>query len=137
MRFSILREPALLVRQLCAPYSYGCRLSSSNVWRSGSAALFLCQQGRGPCHGHRWSPYSHVKPGTQEGAAERVDVAPRAAINRRTKDIGQLFGRQITICKPAVECSQYLSRFSSAVEQRFCKPKVGSSILSTGTSKTL
>jgi hypothetical protein len=24
-------------------------------------------------------------------------------------------------------------RFSSAVEQRFCKPKVGSSILSTGT----
>jgi hypothetical protein len=25
-------------------------------------------------------------------------------------------------------------RFSSAVEQRFCKPKVGSSILSTGTS---
>jgi hypothetical protein len=26
------------------------------------------------------------------------------------------------------------SRFSSAVEQRFCKPKVGSSILSTGTS---
>jgi hypothetical protein len=30
---------------------------------------------------------------------------------------------------------QRLSRFSSAVEQRFCKPKVGSSILSTGTSK--
>src|SRR4030088_1954086 len=27
-------------------------------------------------------------------------------------------------------------RFSSAVEQRFCKPKVGSSILSTGTSET-
>jgi hypothetical protein len=26
---------------------------------------------------------------------------------------------------------------SSAIEQRFCKPKVGSSILSTGTSKTL
>src|SRR5712691_9781449 len=93
--------------------------------------------GRGPCHGHRWSPYSHVKPGTQEGAAERVDVAPRAAINRRPKDIGQLFGRQITICKPAValeKYSQYLSRFSSAVEQRFCKPKVGSSILSTGTT---
>src|SRR5712691_3972903 len=33
-----------------------------------------------------------VMPGTQEEAAERVDVAPRAAINRRTKDIGQLFG---------------------------------------------
>ena len=84
-----------------------------------------------------WSLYSHVMPGTQEEAAERVDVAPRAAINRRTKDIGQPFGRQITICKPAVElekCSQYLSRFSSAVEQRFCKPKVGSSILSTGTT---
>jgi len=31
-------------------------------------------------------------PGTQEEAAERVDVAPRAAINRRTKDIGQPFG---------------------------------------------
>ena len=77
-------------------------------------------------------------PGTQEEAAERVDVAPKAAINRRTRDIGQLFGRQITICRPAVElekCSQYLSRFSSAVEQRFCKPKVGSSILSTGTSE--
>src|ERR1700720_1857036 len=28
---------------------------------------------------------------------------------------------------------QCVSRFSSAVEQRFCKPKVGSSILSTGT----
>jgi hypothetical protein len=28
-------------------------------------------------------------------------------------------------------------RFSSAVEQRFCKPKVGSSILSTGTSEPL
>ena len=27
-----------------------------------------------------------------------------------------------------------IRRFSSAVEQRFCKPKVGSSILSTGTS---
>jgi hypothetical protein len=27
-------------------------------------------------------------------------------------------------------------RFSSAVEQRFCKPKVGSSILSTGTNET-
>ena len=27
-------------------------------------------------------------------------------------------------------------RFSSAVEQRFCKPKVGSSILSTGTIKS-
>jgi hypothetical protein len=81
------------------------------------------------------SPYGHVMPRTQEEAAERVDVAPRAAINRRTKDIGQPFGG-----KPAVElekCSQYLSRFSSAVEQRFCKPKVGSSILSTGTSKTL
>jgi hypothetical protein len=80
-----------------------------------------------------WSLYSHVMPGAQEEAAERVDVAPRAAINRRTKDIGQPFGG-----KPAVElekCSQYLSRFSSAVEQRFCKPKVGSSILSTGTSK--
>ena len=29
-----------------------------------------------------------------------------------------------------------IRRFSSAVEQRFCKPKVGSSILSTGTTKT-
>jgi hypothetical protein len=30
--------------------------------------------------------------------------------------------------------SPSIRRFSSAVEQRFCKPKVGSSILSTGTS---
>src|SRR5579871_2195484 len=33
-----------------------------------------------------------------------------------------------------VDSSSPICRFSSAVEQRFCKPKVGSSILSTGTS---
>jgi hypothetical protein len=32
--------------------------------------------------------YSHVMPGMQEDAAERIDVAPQAAINRRTKTIG-------------------------------------------------
>ena len=32
-------------------------------------------------------------------------------------------------------CNHLVCRFSSAVEQRFCKPKVGSSILSTGTSQ--
>jgi len=32
--------------------------------------------------------YSHVLLGTQEEAAERVDAALRAAINRRSKDIG-------------------------------------------------
>jgi integrase len=32
--------------------------------------------------------YSHVLPGMQEDAAERVDVALQAAINRRSKDIG-------------------------------------------------
>jgi integrase len=32
--------------------------------------------------------YSHVMPGMQEDAAERVDAALRAAINRRPKDIG-------------------------------------------------
>src|SRR6267154_5050454 len=79
-----------------------------------------------------WSLYSHVMPGTQEEAAERVDAAPRAAINRRTKDIGQPFGGKTS--RRIRKCSQYLSRFSSAVEQRFCKPKVGSSILSTGTN---
>jgi hypothetical protein len=85
---------------------------------------------------HRWSLYRHVKPGTQEEAAERVDVAPRAAINRRPEDIGQPFGGkpQSANQPPEPENAQYLSRFSSAVEQRFCKPKVGSSILSTGTS---
>jgi hypothetical protein len=35
---------------------------------------------------------------------------------------------------PKSEALNVFSRFSSAVEQRFCKPKVGSSILSTGTS---
>lgn len=30
--------------------------------------------------------------------------------------------------------THFIRRFSSAVEQRFCKPKVGSSILSTGTT---
>jgi hypothetical protein len=39
-----------------------------------------------------------------------------------------------TSSKTIIENYQCLSRFSSAVEQRFCKPKVGSSILSTGTS---
>src|ERR1700687_4873746 len=33
-----------------------------------------------------------------------------------------------------LDAIQSVSRFSSAVEQRFCKPKVGSSILSTGTT---
>jgi hypothetical protein len=31
----------------------------------------------------------------------------------------------------------FVGRFSSAVEQRFCKPKVGSSILSTGTTSSM
>ena len=35
------------------------------------------------------------------------------------------------LCWPAIASSR---RHSSAVEQRFCKPKVGSSILSAGTS---
>jgi hypothetical protein len=34
----------------------------------------------------------------------------------------------------AMHWSPPIRRFSSAVEQRFCKPKVGSSILSTGTT---
>jgi len=33
-------------------------------------------------------PYSRVLAGMQEEAAERVDAALRAAINRRSKDIG-------------------------------------------------
>jgi hypothetical protein len=66
-------------------------------------------------------------PGTQEEAAERVDVAPPAAINRRTKDIGQPFGgKSQSADQPSKleKCSQYLSRFSSAVEQRFCNSLV-------------
>jgi hypothetical protein len=53
---------------------------------------------------------------------------------------------RLQMCAPAVHasvrnrgnlsfCNKTIRRFSSAVEQRFCKPKVGSSILSTGTSK--
>src|ERR1700740_3608934 len=46
----------------------------------------------------------------------------------------------MTVAKPQLSrflnTIQRVSRFSSAVEQRFCKPKVGSSILSTGTSET-
>jgi hypothetical protein len=47
------------------------------------------------------------------------------------------------VCTPAANggrmilvntCNCLVCRFSSAVEQRFCKPKVGSSILSTGTT---
>src|ERR1700756_1479704 len=45
----------------------------------------------------------------------------------------------MTVAKPQLSrflnTIQRVSRFSSAVEQRFCKPKVGSSILSAGTSK--
>ena len=70
----------------------------------------------------------------------RVDVAGRAAINRRRPKGG--IGRQTAIghgSTPKREnpfnSLQYLRRFSSAVEQRFCKPKVGSSILSTGTNE--
>jgi hypothetical protein len=40
--------------------------------------------------------------------------------------------RNQSMISPANNCLQF-RRFSSAVEQRFCKPKVGSSILSTGT----
>src|ERR1700680_922205 len=44
----------------------------------------------------------------------------------------------MTVAKPQLSrflnTIQRVSRFSSAVEQRFCKPKVGSSILSTGTN---
>jgi integrase len=32
--------------------------------------------------------YSHILPGMQEDATERVDAALQAAINRRSKDIG-------------------------------------------------
>ena len=111
--------------------------------------LFVFPQARGsvPCHRSTSAPQRRpsqgrqvrgVMPRMQEEAAERVDVAPRAAINRRTKDIEQPFGgKSQSANQPSKleKCSQYLSRFSSAVEQRFCKPKVGSSILSTGTSK--
>jgi hypothetical protein len=46
---------------------------------------------------------------------------------RKISGIGRLRFRPFLI-PPGIR------RFSSAVEQRFCKPKVGSSILSTGTS---
>jgi hypothetical protein len=74
----------------------------------------------------------------QEDTAERVDGARRAAINRRTKAIGSHSAASAKLAKPAAEISssQCVGRFSSAVEQRFCKPKVGSSILSTGTTET-
>jgi hypothetical protein len=47
-------------------------------------------------------------PERQEEAAERVDVAPRAAINRRTKDIGRTFGGKSHL-QPAVETRKMLS----------------------------
>jgi hypothetical protein len=45
--------------------------------------------------------------------------------------VAKMFGRRYW---QAIEASTKC-RFSSAVEQRFCKPKVGSSILSTGTMR--
>jgi hypothetical protein len=65
-------------------------------------------------------------------AAEYVDVALRAAINRCML-VANGFVRYWRASN-FIEIDQILRRFSSAVEQRFCKPKVGSSILSTGTS---
>jgi hypothetical protein len=66
----------------------------------------------------------------------RVDEAQRAAINRRIERVGGNSLPEVTrecFCETTGIASN-LGRFSSAVEQRFCKPKVGSSILSTGTS---
>jgi hypothetical protein len=67
-----------------------------------------------------------------------VDAAPPAAINRRApKRTGSNTVANRGSCKSFVLDNIALStrcRFSSAVEQRFCKPKVGSSILSTGTN---
>src|SRR4051794_32184019 len=69
--------------------------------------------------------------------APNVDDALQAAINRRLKMIWVARWLQTAIIEASApifaECAQPVSRFSSAVEQRFCKPKVGSSILSTGT----
>jgi hypothetical protein len=55
--------------------------------------------------------------------------------------------RRVPECVPLVansgsliyitDCNCLVSRFSSAVEQRFCKPLVGSSILSTGTTSPI
>ena len=59
-----------------------------------------------------------------------VDAAQPAAINRPSCGI-QIWSAAIL---PTSIRSIAFSRFSSAVEQRFCKPKVGSSILSTGTT---
>jgi len=75
----------------------------------------------GDLAGRCWSPYSHVMPGTQEEAAERVDVAPRAAINRRTRDIGQLF----VICEgfPPRETARLRSRSAAAVALRSPKSR--------------
>jgi hypothetical protein len=49
----------------------------------------------------RLAPVQPWEAGMQEDASERVDVAPQAAINRRTKDIG--FDSKARSAKPAAE----------------------------------
>ena len=53
----------------------------------------------------------------------------------RCKHTGK-HGRSDLSRRNCAASSHPVGRFSSAVEQRFCKPKVGSSILSTGTTKS-
>jgi hypothetical protein len=80
---------------------------------------------------------SQVLPNMRADAAAIVDDALRAALNNQDRK-GSILVAATSYGGPgAVRNARYigLSRVSSAVEQRFCKPLVGSSILSPGTTK--
>ena len=61
----------------------------------------------------------------------KCELLPR--LGERKKETNRLFFPELANCLIV----SGTCRFSSAVEQRFCKPKVGSSILSTGTMKLM
>ena len=66
----------------------------------------------------------------------RCSPRPTSLVSDGALAVGPISDRQRR--QDPLGCDQMIlplvCRFSSAVEQRFCKPKVGSSILSTGTT---
>jgi hypothetical protein len=56
-------------------------------------------------------------------------------LTARRPALRRVFAGKATEFRAANTRLKRVCRFSSAVEQRFCKPKVGSSILSTGTNE--
>src|ERR671922_1613861 len=78
-------------------------------------------------------------PGIREAPAARVDGTPQAALHKRAKSLigapsAGANGSNWWQTTPAPITKRLVCRVSSVVEQRFCKPLVGSSNLSPGTA---